>query len=164
MMSAPGPLDLFWRVPPQRLRNETAPGSLTTGRRGPRAPNVGCCLGLNPTLFFLLSMVYRLTCSAMERSRLLAVLYGRKSAASGQWCTVLGSGVRGQDPSGGGVLGGVVLLWVGRIRAGVGYGSWQWGVRGQGPSSVGGVLGGGVHGQSPSRLVVVGRVRVRRVR
>ena len=43
--------------------------------------------------------------------------YGRKSAASGQWCTVLGSGVRGQDPSGeGGVLGGVVLFWVGAQR------------------------------------------------
>jgi hypothetical protein len=47
----------------------------------------------------------------MERSRLWAVVYGMKSATSGQWCTVLGSGVRGQDPSReGGVLGGVELL------------------------------------------------------
>ena len=95
----------------------------------------------------------------MERSRLWAVGYGRKSAASGQWCMVLGSGVRGQDPSGvGGVLGGVVLFgWAGSEQG------WDMvlgsGVRGQGPSSVGGVLGGGVHGQSPSRLVVVGPSR-----
>jgi len=42
----------------------------------------------------------------------------RRSAASGRWCTILGSGVCGQDPSREcGVLGGVVLL--GKIRAGL---------------------------------------------
>ena len=77
--------------------------------------------------FFFLGFTDSLV-QLQERSRLLAVGYGRKSAASGQWDMVLGSRVRGQDPSGvGGVLGGVVLVWVGRIRAGVGYGSWQWG-------------------------------------
>jgi hypothetical protein len=44
---------------------------------------------------------------------------------SWQWCTILGSGVRGQDPSRGGVLGS--------------------GVRGQDQSRVGGELGGGLH-------------------
>ena len=79
------------------------------------------------------------------------MVYGRKSAASGQWCTILGSGVCGQDPSReGGVLGGVVLLGgQGPSEGGVVVGQWCTflgsGVRGQDPSRVDGVFGGGVH-------------------
>ena len=67
-----------------------------------------CFFFLKVTLSFFLGFTDSLV-QLEERSRLLAVLYGGKSAASGQWCTILGSGVCGQDPSRvGGVLGGGV--------------------------------------------------------
>jgi hypothetical protein len=59
-----------------------------------------------------------------------------KSAASWQWGVVLGSGVRGQDPS-----RPVGYLAVGCIEYG------------QVPSGLGGVLGSGVRGQDPSWAV-----------
>jgi hypothetical protein len=54
----------------------------------------------------------------------LAVLYGRKSAASGQWCTILGY----MDRIRAGRVGclAVMYYWVGRVRAG-GRGTWRWG-------------------------------------
>ena len=65
------------------------------------------CMVFSGFLSFFLGFTDSLV-QLQERSRLLAVGYGRKSAASGRW-DVLGSRVRGQDPS----RGGVHEVWVG---------------------------------------------------
>ena len=118
-------------------------------KRSRRAAHAGARARARASAFFL-SRVYRLTCSATGTVASLGRVIRKK--VRGFWAVVYDSGQwgtwTGSEPGGWG--GGVVILG------------------GQGPSGWGGVLGGGVHGQGPSRLVGwcmwAGSEQVRRVR